>query len=168
MHGHNTLVCMAHSMCYTRDLSVKSRTRPHAERRLNNGVSSVVIKIYSTSDLKFYLFLYQQPPTPPVPVSLHLGITAQTHSIPDYCHLFPDFDSFYINYQSMLARPAPVVEHSCKMTEGEREMTTLVLGQILKYVSLVLCTLNYISHTLHLHFNTLCTISISLLLCSES
>lgn len=48
-----------------------------------------------------------QPPIPPAPLLLHLGVTAQTHAIPDYARLFGDLDHFHIDWQSLAQGALP-------------------------------------------------------------
>lgn len=63
---------------------------------------------------------------------LHLGITAQTHTIPDYCRVFNNFESFHIDYQSILSGAPAVDGRTHRTTHEEKEITSAILGQIMK------------------------------------
>ena len=105
---------------------MKTRQRPRVRKPIIDEVHDSTILHYRQSN-----GVLLQPPVPPVPLCLHLGVTAQTHSIPDYCRVFSDFDTFYIDHQSIVAASAaPLGDHM--MTQQEMDITTDILGQMIK------------------------------------
>ena len=76
-----------------------------------------------------------QPPVPPEPLILHLGVLAQTFSIPDYATLHNDLDSFFIDQQSLVGQtPAIIAEElPVKVTTEEKALLGNVLNQMIRY-----------------------------------
>lgn len=70
-----------------------------------------------------------QEPTPPPSSLLHLGITAYTHCIPDYCLLHNDFNSFHIDYQSLMAGVEFEQERG---SAKERAIVSSILSQMIR------------------------------------
>ena len=85
------------------------------------------------------LVFFSQPPTLPAPLLLHLGVTAQTHAIPDYTCLFGDLDHFHIDWQALVQGTLPPgTEESGPCTQlrvrrEEKEVAESVLNQMIRY-----------------------------------
>ena len=75
-----------------------------------------------------------QPPVPPEPLTLHLGVLAQTFSIPDYATLHNDLDSFFIDRQSLVGQTPAIVadELPVKVTTEEEALLGNVLNQMIR------------------------------------
>ena len=76
-----------------------------------------------------------QPPVPPQPLLLHLGVTARTHSVQDYAQLFDNLDSFYIDQHTLMADA--LADRGRALTGisvrgEEKEMTVNVLSQMIR------------------------------------
>ena len=77
-------------------------------------------------------------PVPPDPEILHLSVTGRTYSIPDYCKEHSDFDSFKIDYNSIITNSVPVErevissEMMIKVSEAEILILKTVLAQFLR------------------------------------
>ena len=75
---------------------------------------------------------------PPKAQYLHLAVTGSTFSIPDYCSLHNDFDSYHIDYQSLLA--GATHEDKMDVSLEETEMITSTLLNMLRYIQIILTT----------------------------
>ena len=79
-----------------------------------------------------------QPPIPPAPLLLHLGVTAQTHAIPDYARLFGDLDHFHIDWQSLAQGALPPGTGGrgpctkLRVRREEKEVAESVLNQMIR------------------------------------
>jgi hypothetical protein len=78
-----------------------------------------------------------QPPAPPEPLILHLGVLAQTFSIPDYAALYNDLDSFFIDRQSLVGQTPAITADvlPVKVTTEEEALLGNVLNQMIRYNS---------------------------------
>ena len=73
-----------------------------------------------------------QPPSPPTPLLLHLGLTAHTHSLTDYANTFGDLDKFYIDPQTQISPHKE--KEMLVMKAEERDLILSVLGQMARYM----------------------------------
>lgn len=72
-----------------------------------------------------------QPPYPPTPLLLHLGVTAQTLSLTDYAHQFGDLDKFYIAPKTQL----PIQKSgTLRMKTEEKNLIISILGQMARFI----------------------------------
>ena len=76
-----------------------------------------------------------QPPALPEPLILHLGVLAQTFSIPDYASLHDDLDSFFIDQQSLVGQTPTIIadEIPVKVSTEEEALLGNVLNQMIRY-----------------------------------
>ena len=113
-----------------RDLSIRSKTRPRAQKSCGDEVQTPVQIIHDSTVTS--IIIIAQPPCPPPPFLLHLGITANTHSLSDYADTFGDLDTFYISPPHQCS-PQVEGDSLCMKTE-ERDLLLSVLGQITRYM----------------------------------
>lgn len=73
---------------------------------------------------------------PPEPLVLHLGVSAQTFSIPDYALLHKDLDSFFIDQQSLMGKTPLITASSLPIGVSTEEDALLrnVLNQMMRCV----------------------------------
>jgi hypothetical protein len=69
-----------------------------------------------------------KPPCPPTPLLLHLGLTAQTHSLTDYARVFGDLERFYIVPQTRV--PSPEEGATLRMKTEERDLILSILREM--------------------------------------
>ena len=89
-----------------------------------------------------------QPPIAPKPRIMHLSVTGNTYSIPDYCRLYGSkFDSFCIDYNSIMTKTRPVekqtiVDGELKLIVSDSEMSiiTNTMAECLRLVAMVIIT----------------------------
>lgn len=72
----------------------------------------------------------EQPPLPPEPLILHLGVLAQTFSIPDYASLHNDLDTFFIDQQSLVSESPTITLLPMQVTTEENALVRNVLNQM--------------------------------------
>ena len=77
---------------------------------------------------------HSQPPIPPEPLIIHLGVFAQTFSIPDYASLHDDLDNFFIDQQSLVGETPAITTTTppIRVTSEEKELLGNVLNQMLR------------------------------------
>ena len=81
-------------------------------------------------------YISPQPPSPPAPFLLHLGLTAHTHSLTDYAHTFGDLEKFYINPKTEIDTSKMLPQGGSglvQMKADEREMILCILSQMIRY-----------------------------------
>lgn len=103
---------------------------------MNSSKEEVMTAIYvhgnACTCICITLLNIPQPPHPPTPLLLHLGVTAHTHSLTDYANMFGDLDKFYIDPQTQILPPKEG-QVLCMKTD-ERDLILSVLGQMTRYI----------------------------------